>query len=321
MIFGFNIICGIPDDLAADILRTINLQVGQYSFDTPINNPIRSIGINNSGCHFLRVNINAGVLVSGKETLDIEFVKEPDITVLDEKFKISLCEIVGKDNADKLPMFRNWMMWIMRYATDIRVDNISETMKLFAKTGIPDANLNPRNAIGMMKPFETYTAKTTKLEIYPKSELIKLNRIDYKNPVTPRDDSNVIRFYFQYKRSMMGYVKRLLNKFEIDLWSPESFLHPLVVTAAFTTEYLKTIGSGDFYKYETALELIENMVPNYQNRRMLIELLNNGSDDKKAIKLLRECGINRALIESDMGVDRIKNPLDEIVKRCEEYAL
>ena len=323
MIFGFNIICGISDDLAADILRNINLQVGQYSFETPINNPIRSIGINFAGAHYLRVNINAGVLISGKETLDIEFVKEPDFSALDEKFRHSLYEIIRKANTDKLPSFSNWMLWIMRYAMDIKVEHISETMKLFAKTNIPSANLNPRNAIGMVKPFETYTAKytakTAKLEIYPKSELIKLKRIDYKNPVTPRDDSDIIRFYFQHKRSMMGYVKRLLNKFEIDLWSPKSFLHPLVVTGAFTTEYLNTIGNGDFYKYETAVELIENTVSNFQKRRTLIEVLKTGIGDKKTIKLLRDCGINGALIDPDMEFNYIKNPFDEIIKRCENY--
>jgi hypothetical protein len=319
MIFGFNIICGIPDELAVDILRKLNLQVGQYTFDTPVNNPIRSIGINYAGYHFLRINVNAGVLVSGKETLDIEFVKEPDFKVLDERFRDSLYEIVGNDIANKLPSFRNWTLWIMRYAMDIKVDHINETMKLFGKTGIPAANLNSSNAIGMIKPFETFTAKTAKLEIYPKSELIKLGRIDYKLPVTPRDDSDTIRFYFQHKRSMMGYVKRLLTKFEIDLWSPESFLHPLVVTGAFTTEYLNTIGGGDFYKYETAVELIENTVSNAQNRRMLIEFLNTGIGDKKTIKLLQECGINRALINPDMKFDRIANPFNEIVKKCDNY--
>ena len=316
MIFGFNVICPVSDELAMGL----NLEVGQYSFDLPINNPIRSIGINYTGStYFLRVNVNAGVLISGHETLDIEFVKEPDFSALDEKFRLGLCEIVGQTNADKLPLFRDWMLWIMRYGMDIKCDHAGELMKLFAKTPIPQANLNPRNAIGMIPPFETYTAKTAKLEIYPKSELIRLNRIDYKNPVELRDDSDIIRFYFQHKRSMMGYVKRLLNKFEIDLWRPESFLHPLVVSGAFTAEYLNTIGGGDFYKYETAVEIIENTVSNFQNRRMLIELLNGTGNDKKAIKLLRECGINRVLIDADMGLDRITNPLDVVRRNCESY--
>jgi len=320
MIFGFNIICPVSDELAMGL----NLEVGQYSFDLPVNNPIRSIGINyTGGTYFLRVNVNAGVLISGRETADIEFVKEPDFSVLDEKFRFSLREIVGNANADKLPPFREWMLWIMRYGMDIKVENLVETMKVFAKTDIPKANLDPRNAIGMIKPFETYTANTAKLEIYPKSELIRLNRIECKAPIPPSDTSDVIRFYFQHKRSMMGYVKRLMSKFEIDIRRPESFLHPLVVTAAFTNEYLRAVGSGDFYKCDTAMEIVENTVSNHQNRRILTELLRKintgGMVGKKELKLLHDCGINGALIDADAAVDRIINPFDEICRRCEGY--
>lgn len=339
MIFGFNIITDIPDNLAYKILRIIDTKIGQTSFDMPIHNSIRSICVNNTGGqYYFRVNINAGILITGKETVDIDFVNEPDFTVLDDKFKANLAEIIGKDNAEKLPFLREWILWIMRYGMDIRVDNVYEIMRVFAKTYIPEAHLKPRNAATMLKPYE-YPAHRGKLEIYPKSELIRLDKIEYKETTVNHLDTkerDIIRLLLVHKRSNMGYAKRFLTKFEMNLWRLESFLNPLVATNVFTKEYLDTIGSGDFYKYDDAVEIIENKVSNFQSRKILIELLNkisekgtiakaqSASSDKRKFKkdliLLRESGINGALLNPDTKINRIKNPLDEILRKCKIYS-
>jgi hypothetical protein len=135
----------------------------------------------------------------------------------------------------------------------------------------------------------------------------------------------------------MGNAKRIMRKFEIDTWRLESYLNPLVVTNVFMKTYLDTIGSGDFYTYEKALEIIENKVPNRQNRQMLIELINNINEKgtvakareisadkrkyKRDLKLLNDTGINGAFINPNSEFTRIKNPVDEIYNKCKMYSL
>lgn len=337
MIFGFNIITGIPEDLALSILGITKLKIAQYAFDKPANNPIRSIGTNYScGQYWLRVNVNAAILMSAKETIDIEFIKEPDFLILNENFRIGLAEIIGKDNAERLPLLNEWGLWVMRYGMDITVDHIDELMRVFAKTDIPVTNLNSYNAAGMAPPFETYT---NKLELYSKSELIELGRIEYKGTLPSHaigESCDNVRLFLMHKRSSMGYSKRFFTKFEMDSWRLGSYLNPLVVPNAITKAYLDAIGNGDFYTYETAEKVIENKVSNFQNRKTLIELLNhinvNGSiakarvahtDGKKfsrALRLLRDIGINGALLDHDSGFERLRNPIDEIYEKCKAYS-
>ena len=140
-----------------------------------------------------------------------------------------------------------------------------------------------------------------------------------------------------HKRGDMGNASRIMRKFEIDTWRLESYLNPLVVTNVFIKEYLETIGGGDFYTYEKALEIIENKIPNRQNRQTLIELIANISEKgtvskareisadkrkfKKDLKLLNDTGINGALLNPNSGFTRIKNPVDEIYEKCRMYSL
>jgi len=302
------------------------------------NNPIRATMVNSNGNqYFLWLNINAGVLVGGKETYDIEFVREPDFFTLDEKFKIYLSEIFGKTVSDRLPPLRGWGLHTMIYGMDIKAEHIAETMHMFAKTDMTAARLNPKNATGMTEPYES--AYRGKLEIYSKSELIRLGKIENKE--SPNDYANetyhdIIRLLLINRRSNMGYAKRFLRKFEMDLWRLESFLNPLVVTNVFAKSYLDAIGGGDFYKYEKAVEIIENKVSNFQNRRILLELLDNitekgtiakaraASLDKikfaKDLKLLRDVGINGALLDKGMKIERIKNPLGDILEKGTMYS-
>jgi hypothetical protein len=134
----------------------------------------------------------------------------------------------------------------------------------------------------------------------------------------------------------MGYAKRFLTKFEFDLWRLDSFLNPLVVTDTFIKAYLDTIGSGNFYKYEDAVKIIENEVSSFQNRSILNELLYNINEKgsvakareasadktrfKKDLKLLRDIGINGALLDSDIKLKLLKNPFDEILDKCKVYS-
>ena len=135
----------------------------------------------------------------------------------------------------------------------------------------------------------------------------------------------------------MGYAKRFLTKFEMDLGCLESFLFPLVVESAFIKAYQDTVGGGDFYMYDKAAEIVEDRIPNRENRRSLLDLLaligKHGSvakarmfssDVKKFRKdliLLRSIGINGALIETDSVFDKIKNPIDEVYGMCKKYSL
>ncbi|MCL2518398.1 MAG: hypothetical protein FWF15_07535, partial [Oscillospiraceae bacterium] len=103
MIYGFDIMTAIPEDLAFRIGRKFS----QHYYDTPVNNSIRSVMVNYSfGNYILWLNINASVLVCGKETFDILLTKEPDFAILDETFKIHLEEIFGKINI--LPPLQSW---------------------------------------------------------------------------------------------------------------------------------------------------------------------------------------------------------------------
>jgi len=338
MIFGFKIIAGIPEDLAYKILGNTGMKLSRHTYNTPVNNPIRAVMVNsNLDQYFLWMNINAGVLVGGKETYDIEFVREPDFLLLDEKFKIYLAEIFEKNISDRLPPLREWGLHTMIYGMDIIVEHIAETMCVFAKTDMPAARLNAKNATGMVAPYES--AYRGKLEIYPKSELIRLNKIEYKEPPNDYADEthhDIIRFLLINRRSNMGYAKRFLRKFEMDLWRLESFLNPLVVTNVFAKSYLDSIGSGDFYKYEKAVEIIENKVSNFQNRWLLLALLEAinekgtvakvraGYADKvkfaKDLKLLRDAGINGALLDKSMKIERIVNPLGDILEKGSMYS-
>ena len=340
MIFGFSILKHISDDLALQIIDTIK----GTSTDTPVNNAIRNFSINHfTNSYSIWATVNAGVLVGGKETVDIKFIYEPDFSVLDERFTEFLGEIVGKDNAEKIPPLREWGLWTMRYGMDIKLEHIGETMRVFTKTDMPVQHLNPKNAIDIVNGVPAYIFRETgkkdgKLEIYPKSELIKLGYIDYRGATEHLVEKNndTVRLVMNHNIRHMGYAKRFLTKFEMDLWRLESFLNPLAVTNTFRKAYLDTIGNGDFYKYETALEITEKEVSNYQNRKILIKLLNNINEKgsvakawesaadrtkfRKELKLLREAGINGALLEPDAKIGRIQNPFDEIYKKCQIYS-
>jgi len=338
MIFGFKIIAGIPEDLAYKILGNAGMKLSRHAYETPMHNPIRAVMVNSNGNQYiLWLNINAGVLAGGKETHDIAFVKEPDFSVLDEKFKIHLADIFGETISDRLPPLRAWGLHTMTYGMDIKVGHIAETMRVFAKTDMPAVRLSPKNATGMKEPYESeYRGK---LEIYPKAELIRLDKIDCKEP--PNDcaaekNRDMIRFLLINRRSDMGYAKRFLKKFEMDLWRLESFLNPLVVTNVFAKSYFDMVGCGDFYKYEKAAEIIETKVSNFQNRGTLLELLDKinekgtvakaraASSDKtkfaKDLKLLREAGINGALLDKGMKIERIENPLGDILEKGTVYS-
>ncbi|MCL2816352.1 MAG: hypothetical protein FWD23_17295, partial [Oscillospiraceae bacterium] len=236
-----------------------------------------------------------------------------------------------------LPPLRDWSLHTMIYGMDMKVEHIGETMRVFAKTDMPAARLNPKNATGMTEPYES--AYRGKLEIYPKSELIRLGKIENKEPPNDYADEeyrDIIRLLLVNRRSNMGYAKRFLKKFEMDLWRLESFLNPLVVTNVFAKSYLDAIGGGDFYKYEKAVEIIENKVSNFQNRQILLELLEaiheKGTVAKaraayadkvkfaKDLKLLRDAGINGALLDKGMKIDRIKNPLGDILEKGSMYS-
>ena len=337
MIFEFQILTGIPEDLAFKILGNMGTKLSRHTYNTPVNNAIRGLMVNYSfNQYFLWLNINASVLVCEKETYDIEFVKEPDFSMLEEKFKINLAEIFGETISDRLPPLRAWGLHTMIYGMDIKVEHIAETMRVFAKTDMSAVRLNPKNATGMTEPYES--AYRGNLEIYPKADLIRLGKIEYKgfsNDYVNEEYHDIIRLLLINKRSNMGYAKRFLKKFEMDLWRLESFLNSLVVTNVFAKSYLDAIGDGDFYKYEKAVEIIENKVSNFQNRKILLELLENinekGTVDKvrtdfadkkkfaKDLKLLQDAGINGALLDKSMKIERIKNPLGAILEKGAIY--
>ena len=125
----------------------------------------------------------------------------------------------------------------------------------------------------------------------------------------------LIRHVLVNKRSDMSYTKRFLSRFEMNMGFLDSFLYPLVVTNVFIKAYKDSIGNGDFFKYEKAIKLIEEKVPNYRNRKLLISIVNDinekGSIAKarlasternkfqKDLKLLRDIGINGALLDPD----------------------
>ena len=84
------------------------------------------------------------------------------------------------------------------------------------------------------------------------------------------------------------------------------------------------------------MEIIENKVSNFQNRQILLELLEaiheKGTVAKaraayadkvkfaKDLKLLRDAGINGALLDKGMKIDRIKNPLGDILEKGSMYS-
>jgi hypothetical protein len=337
MIFGFKIITGLPEDLAYKILANLDMKLSRHIFELPADNSIRSVMVNYSfNQYFLWLSINAGVLCGGRETYDIKFVREPDFFALDARFKTHLVEIFGENISDRLPPLKDWGLYTMIYAMDIKIEHIAETMRIFSKTDMPSARLNPKNATGMTKPYES--AHRGKLEIYPKLELIRSSKIDYKGPIDCSEEENrdIIRLLMINRRSNMAYEKRFLKKFEMDLWSLESFLNPLVVPNVIIKAYLDAIGGGGFYKYESAAEIVENKVANFQNRQTLHELLKNiaevgtvakaraAAGDKtkfaRDLKLLRDAGINGALLDKRLKVDQIKNPLGDILEKGSLYS-
>lgn len=96
MIFGFNIIQGIAEDTAAAILKAAGTEPGQYTSQPPVNNAIRNLCVNRARNHyFLRVDVHAGVLLCGKETTDIQWVRPPDFDRLDESFRHHLSDFSG----------------------------------------------------------------------------------------------------------------------------------------------------------------------------------------------------------------------------------
>jgi len=346
MIFGFNIICGISDETADAILEKLCLKVGKYSFNMPVDNAVRSLGINRSGGrYYLRLNVNAGVLVYGRETLGIEFTVEPDFSVLDKKFVGFLAEIVGSENAEKLPLLRDWILWIMVYGMDLKVSDVDRMMKIFRKTNIAVENL--------MTPAVTQYEEKTKmpvltclydntfgymgeLKIYPLAKMIKAKSVDFKGIMTDSNNyDDIIRLTLLHKRSFMSHAKRFLTKFEMNLWRLEPFLNPLVVSNAMMKGYLDTIGNGDFFTYEKAVEKVENDVPNLNKRQGLLELLGKikekgsvsavrtNSDDKKKfikeLKLLRDIGINGAFLDENTDLEFLKNPFDLFFEKCRQY--
>lgn len=175
-----------------------------------------------------------------------------------------------------------------------------------------------------------------KLFLYSKKDWLLNGKKDYRGgPVSPDAESeNTLRLYLIQKRSDMGYAKRFLEKFEMsgDLYS---FLHPLVVTDGFLRAYMKAIGNGDFYRYDRAMEIIDDL-SHSGSRKLLTCLLQNirqegsvanarlASTDKrnfqKELKLLRTAGINGALIEEQSSMEHLANPLDEIRRKCRIYA-
>ena len=247
MIYGFDIFAGICDDMAFKILGDSKGKLSQHKFDLPANNPIRRIMVNCSfRQYFLWMTVNAGVLAGGKETVDIEFAKEPDFSVLDEKFKIYLAEIIGENIAERLPRLRDWGLHIMRYGMDIKAPHINELMRVFAKTEIPKEHLKANQAATMLPPYD-YPWHNGKLEIYPKAELLKAGRIEYKETKGdyPTEDSrDMIRLVLVHKRGDMGHARRIMKKFEMDTWRLESYLNPLVVTNVFINSGVRPLPLG-----------------------------------------------------------------------------
>jgi len=222
---------------------------------------------------------------------------------------------------------------------DIKVEHINELMRVFAKTDIYQNHLRANHAVTMMQPYD-YPWYGGKLEIYPKAELLKAGRIEYKkikSDYPTEDNRDIIRLVLVHKRGDMGHARRIMKKFEIDTWRLESYLNPLVVTNVFMKTYLDIIGGGDFYTSEKALEIIENKVPNRQNRQILLELITNINEKstatkaremsadikkfKRDLKLLNDTGINGALLNPNSEFTRIKNPVDEIYEKCKMYSL
>lgn len=255
MIFGFNIITGITENVANNILKITGSKVGKYFYKTPANNSIRGICVNNAGdIYYLRLEINAGVLIRGEETVDIEFVEELDFSMLDENFKSHLAEIIGIYNAEQLPPMHEWILWILIYGMDVKVNDVNETMRAFARTKIPPAHLMPPRII--------YDAESAdrKMRIYPKSKMIKSGKIDYKGKTDDINaDNNIIRLSLINKRSDMSTAKRFLKKVEADSWRLHSFLFPPLVTYVFNKAYHNAIGNGDV-KNEAVIQFIENEI-------------------------------------------------------------
>jgi hypothetical protein len=341
MIFGFYLVKQISDDLALNIISKIH----GTSLITPINNAIRTFNINHFTNKFsIWINVNANVLISGKETTDIEFIKEPDFLLLNYRFNMCIAELIGREYADELPPLNEWGCWTMRYGVDIKVKHMDLLIRLFEKTDMPAAHFDPKNAIDIanLVPKYLYTSTGKKegtLEIYPKSGLLELNLLDYKvvnNNELKQNCQDVFRFVLNHSRRHMDYAKRFLNKFEFDLWRLDSFLSQLVVPNVVIKAYLDKIGNGDFYTYNKAVQLIENAVSSFENRKKLINLLNiidkEGSIPKarevygdkhkfkKDLKMLREIGINGAILEADSVFDIVENPYSTLLEKCKAYS-
>lgn len=343
MIFGFNIIQGIAEDTAAAILKAAGTEPGQYTSQTPVNNAIRNLCVNRARNHyFLRVDVHAGVLLCGKETTDIQWVRPPDFDRLDESFRHHLSELFGNRCAESLLPLRNWTLWTLVYGMEIDAEHPGDLLRVLAHTDMPSAHLTPPAPEPREKSVSprhlVYDAgiDDRKLFLYSKKDWLLNGKKDYRGgPVSPDADSeNTLRLYLIQKRSDMGYAKRFLEKFEMsgDLYS---FLHPLVVTDGFLRAYMKAIGNGDFYRYDRAMEIIDDL-SHSGSRKLLTCLLQNirqegsvanarlASTDKrnfqKELKLLRTAGINGALIEEQSSIEHLANPLDEIRRKCRIYA-
>ena len=63
MIYGFDILTGIPDDMAFKILGDIQGKLSKRKFDLPANNPVRCIMVNYSfKQYYLWITVNKIIL-------------------------------------------------------------------------------------------------------------------------------------------------------------------------------------------------------------------------------------------------------------------
>lgn len=260
----------------------------------------------------LRIQLNPTKLLN-KDT--IELTKESDLKEVEKRFN----KVIEKIHLD-LNTFLFWTLNRVDYAVNISTSYVKEYIELFQRSDIPyrfQILYDKKAKVRKHKEGSYYISnKSTIINFYDKSD----ERLKKKGEVV-ESAKDILRLEVQCKK---GKTNAMKYKYDFDVKYLGYFLSKELSTETLVNYYYKTIGTGDFYKLDKAIEIINNSGNTLGTKEKLINVLkevnksrsiwkarNDTSYSKERfnhyLKLIRELGVNPVTIPRRWEVDYLKN--------------
>jgi len=230
-----------------------------------------------------------------------------------------------------LPLLDCWKVRRVDYCSDIITENVEMYIQLGQRGNVPTV-LTPQkyctenNKLNLQGSVY-YVCDSYKINIYNKQAEMK-NSNDYSNEEIC-DAKNILRVEVQCMRNRTKYNK---TKYNLKTKSLLEFLNTEIYQDTLTKAYSDTIGTGDYYKLNPAIALINESSYSTSHKNNLISVLQLVSkhrsvfqakayyigkrDFNKCLKDLNvELSINPVTIPRRWNIDYLENPFCELNKK------